>query len=73
LSGFFYLLTAMLINFTVWQSRMKKSIPSVASIIEDVDNLFDTCVNVSSKISNTVPDAPPPICRRWTARNNGRG
>jgi hypothetical protein len=73
LSGFFYLLTAMLINFTVWQSRMKKSIPSVASIIEDVDNLFDTCVNVSSKISNTVSDAPPPICRRWTARHNGRG
>jgi hypothetical protein len=73
LSGFFYLLTAMLINFTVWQSRMKKIIPSVASIVEDVDNLFDVCVNVSNKISDSVSDALPPICRRWTARHNRRG
>jgi hypothetical protein len=73
LEGFFYLLTSVLINFTMWQSRMKKIIPSVASVVEDVDNLFDSCVIVSNKILNSVTDATPPICRRWTARHHGRG
>jgi hypothetical protein len=71
--GFFYLLTAVLVNYTVWQFRMKKIVPSLASILEDVDNLFDMCVWVSKKISDTVSDANSPICRRWTARHHGRG
>jgi hypothetical protein len=40
---------------------MKKIIPSVASVVEDVDNLFDSCVNVYNTISNNVTDAVPPI------------
>jgi hypothetical protein len=73
INGFFYLLTAVLVNYTVWQFRMKKIVPSIASILEDVDNLFDMCVWVSNKISETVSEANSPICRRWTARHHGRG
>jgi hypothetical protein len=70
---FFYLLTSMLINYVVWQFRMKKVVPGIASIMEDVENLFDMCVSVSEKISNLVTDASSPICRRWRARHHGRG
>jgi hypothetical protein len=73
IDSFFYLLTSILCNYTVWQFRMKKIVPSTASIIEDIDNLFESCVNVSHKISDTVSDASSPICRRWTARQHGRG
>jgi hypothetical protein len=73
IDGFFYLLTAVLVNYTIWRFRMKKIVPSIASILEDVDNLFDMCVWVSHKISETVSDANSPICRRWTARHHGRG
>jgi hypothetical protein len=73
IDSFFYLLTAVLVNYTVWQFRMKKIVPSIASILEDVDNLFDMCEWVSKKISETVSDANSPICRRWTARHHGRG
>ncbi len=71
--SFYYLLTSILCNYTVWQSRMKKIVPSTVSIIEDLDNLFDSCVDVSQKISGTVTDASSPICRRWSARRHGRG
>jgi len=70
---FFYILTSMLINYVVWQFRMKKVVPGIASIMEDVENLFDMCVSVSKKISNLVIDASSPICRRWRARHHGRG
>jgi hypothetical protein len=71
--SFYYLLTSILCNYTVWQFRMKKIIPSMASIIEDMDTLFDSCVDVSQKLSDTVTDASSPICRRWSARRHGRG
>ncbi len=44
IDGFFYLLTTVLVNYTIWQFRLKKNVPSIASILEDVDNLFDMCV-----------------------------
>jgi hypothetical protein len=47
--GFFYLLTSILCNYAVWQFRLKKIVPSTASIMEDMENLFDACVNVSKK------------------------
>jgi hypothetical protein len=71
--GFFYLLTAILVNYTMWQFRLKKIVPSIASMLEDVENLFDMCVNVSQKISVIVIESNSPICRRWTARHHRRG
>jgi hypothetical protein len=73
IDSFYYLLTSILCNYTVWQFRMKKIIPSIASITEDMDTLFDSCVDVSQVISGTVSDASSPICRRWSARRHGRG
>jgi hypothetical protein len=73
IDSFYYLLTSILCNYTVWQFRMKKIIPSMASITEDMDTLFDSCVDVSQIISGTVTDASSPICRRWSARRHGRG
>jgi hypothetical protein len=73
IEGFFYLLTSIQCNYTVWQFRIKKIVPGTSSIIEDMENLFDACVNVSEKIHNTVTDSNSPICRRWTARQHGRG
>jgi hypothetical protein len=73
IDGFFYLLTAILLNYTMWQFKLKKIVPSIASMMEDVENLFDMCVYVSQKISVNVTESNSPICRRWRARHHGRG
>jgi hypothetical protein len=66
-------LTATLINYTLWQWRIKKIIPSVVSITNDVDFLFECVTNVSKKVENLAINSGTPICRRWRAGNYGRG
>jgi hypothetical protein len=70
---FFFVLTSVLINYVVWQSKLKKIIPGFASVVCDVENLFDLIVTVSSSIEETCISNNSPLCRRWRARNNRRG
>ncbi len=68
-----YLLTATLINYTIWQWRLKKLIPSIASVKNDVDFLFECIADASKTIKNLAINSGIPICRRWRAGRYGRG
>jgi hypothetical protein len=68
-----YLLTATLINYTIWQWRLKKLIPSIASVKNDVDFLFECIADASKTIENLAINSGIPICRRWRAGRYGRG
>jgi hypothetical protein len=68
-----YLLTATLINYTIWQWRQKKFIPSIASVKNDVDFLFECVADASKTIENLAINSGIPICRRWRAGRYGRG
>ncbi len=70
---FFYMLTAILINYTVWQSKLKSIIPGIASLSNEVDYLFYMVCFTSKKIENSAITSNCPICRRWRNGQYGRG
>jgi hypothetical protein len=71
--NFFYVLTAILLNYTVWRFRSKKIIPSVATLCHEVDYLFNTVACCSKKIADMASISGTPLCRRWREHGHGRG
>jgi hypothetical protein len=67
------ILTSLLINYTMWQFKLKKTIPSIASIVSDVDTLFEAATMVSDSLKNIAITNAMPLCRRWAASRHGRG
>ncbi len=70
---YIFILTSLLINYTVWQFKLKKIIPSIASIVSDVDTLFESATTVSESLKNIAITNAMPLCRRWAAGRHGRG
>jgi hypothetical protein len=70
---FFYMLTSILINYTVWQWKLKKMIPSIATLTTEVDYLFFSICDLSKKIENMALMSATPLCRRWRDGRPGRG
>jgi hypothetical protein len=54
-------LTATLVNYTVWQWKLKKIIPSIATVTNEVDYLFEGICDTSSKIENIAMLSGTPI------------
>jgi len=71
--AFFYMLTSILINYTVWQWKLKKMIPSIATLTTEVDYLFFSICDISKKIENMALMSATPLCRRWRDGRHGRG
>jgi hypothetical protein len=72
LTKFFTVINMLLLNYVTWQYRLKKIIPGLASLENDIDVLFEglTC---STKIAETAMNADAYICRRWRENTNRRG
>jgi hypothetical protein len=70
---YIFVLTSVFINYTMWQFKLRKTVPSYASIVNDVDNLFESAASVSDLVQNIANTNALPICRRWTANRHGRG
>jgi hypothetical protein len=62
-----------LINYTVWQWKLKKMIPSIATLATEVDYLFFSICGTSKKIENMALMSVTPLCRRWRDGRHGRG
>jgi hypothetical protein len=71
--SFFYLLTAILINYTVWQWKLKNMVPSIATLTNEVDYFFNLICFTSKKIENMAIASNCLICRRWRNGDHGRG
>jgi hypothetical protein len=71
--NFLILLTSIFYNFTIWQWKLKKIIPSVTTVFFEIDNHFDNAVTCSNFIKNLATESVVPICRRWRERNDRRG
>jgi hypothetical protein len=69
---FFMVLNILLVNFVTWQFRLKKIIPGLASLENDIDTLFNAVVS-GKKIEQTAMNADAYICRRWREINHRRG
>jgi hypothetical protein len=71
--NFFYALTAIFLNYTVWRFRTKKIIPSLATLCHEVDYLFNAVASCSKKINDMAYTSVTPLCRRWREHGHGRG
>jgi hypothetical protein len=71
--SFFYKLTSILLNFYMWECRMKKKIPSIATVRSEFFYLFNNVVSVSGKLSELAAHSHVSACRRWRAGEHGRG
>ena len=69
---FFNMLTTLLINFITWQFKIRRSIPSVATMSMEIDNLFSTIVTFPS-LYNEALTHPSIVCRRWRNGGSRRG
>jgi hypothetical protein len=69
----FYMLTSTFINYTVWHWKQKKLIPSIATLLNEVDYIFYSVCFTSRKIENMAITSNTPICRRWRNGQHGRG
>lgn len=69
---FFSILTALLVNFMIWQYRNRKIIPSLASLTFDVDTLFALAAS-GGKLAKMAENCNLSVCRRWRESGHGRG
>jgi hypothetical protein len=72
LKKFFNVVNMLFLNYVTWQYRLKKIVPSLASLENDIDSLFEGLVT-SSKLFEEASDTDVYICRRWRENHNRRG
>jgi hypothetical protein len=70
---FFTVLNVLLLNYVVWQFRLKKIIPGLATLELEIDTLFSGVMNVSKKWSEIAINSDASICRRWREQQHRRG
>jgi exonuclease III len=71
--SFFYILTSIFLNYTIWQCKQRKTVPSLATLLNEVDSYFLNTTNVSNKITEMAKASNAPVCRRWREHGHGRG
>jgi hypothetical protein len=69
----FNVLTSLLFNYIVWQGKIKKSLPSPATICYEIDNLYNVSMQVNRKLREAASLSNTLICRRWRGERQGRG
>ncbi len=69
--SFFYKLTSILLNFNMWECRMKKKIPCIATVRSEFFYLLNNIVSNSGKLSELAAHSNVSACRRWRAGEQG--
>jgi hypothetical protein len=71
--GFFYKLTSIILNFNMWECKLKKKIPSIATVRSEFFYMFDHVLSNSGKLKEIASHCNVPPCRRWRAGEHGHG
>jgi hypothetical protein len=69
---FFTVLNILLLNYVTWQYRLKKLVPGLASLENDIDTLF-VGITSNEKMAQSANNSDAYICRRWRENTNRRG
>jgi hypothetical protein len=70
---FFYKLTSIILNFNMWECKLKKKIPSIATVRSEFFYMFDNVLSNSGKLKELASHCNISPCRRWRAGEHGRG
>ncbi len=71
--GFFYKLTSIILNFNMWECKLKKKVPSIATVRTEFFYMFGNVLLNSGKLTELAAHSNVPSCRRWRAGEHGRG
>jgi hypothetical protein len=71
--NFFYKVTSIILNFNMWECKLKKKIPSIATVRSEFFYVFDNVLSNSPKLKEMTLLSNIPPCRRWRAGEHGRG
>jgi hypothetical protein len=66
-------LTSILLNYVLWQCRIKRLLPSTVTVLFDIDFMFDNICTISSRIRVLALTNNSLLCRRWRTNGHGRG
>ena len=70
---FFYVLTSILLNYVLWQCKIKRLLPSTVTVLFDIDFMFDNICTISPRIRILAMANNSLLCRRWRTNGHGRG
>ena len=68
-----YKLTAIILNFNMWEYRSKKRVPGYATIKDDFFYLFNNIVSNKGALALYATNSNNLLCRSWRERYHGRG
>jgi hypothetical protein len=71
--SFLYKLTSIILNFNMWECKLKKKIPCIATVRSEFFYVFDNVLSNSFKLREMALLSNIPPCRRWRAGEHGRG
>jgi len=63
------LLFIIIFLYGIWLCRMQKKIPNFPTVEESVLTIFDNCVKLSTRLSESASVSFSPICRLWRLRH----
>jgi len=58
-------LTIYCFNYILWQNKLRKTISGLATVLLEVENLFNLTLHVSSSLRKAAQVSDLNICRRW--------
>jgi hypothetical protein len=71
--NFFYKVTSIILNFNMWECKLKRKIPSIAAVRSEFFYVFNNVLSNSPKLKELALLSNIPPCRRWRVGEHGRG
>ncbi len=71
--SFLYKLTSIILNFNQWEFKIKKKIPSIATVRLEFFYRFNNVLSNNGNLRELATHSNISPCRRWRAGEHGIG
>ncbi len=68
-----YKLTSIILNFNMWECKLRKKIPGIATVRNDLFYILNKILANNGKLFTLAINCNIPVCRLWRAGEHGRG
>jgi hypothetical protein len=73
LKQYFAIIHMFALNYVTWQYKLKKFVPSLATLELDVGTVFNDTLSCNKKLEEMALNCDSFVCRRWREQHQGRG
>ncbi len=67
-----YKLTSIILNFNMWECKLRKKIPGIATVRNDLFYMLNNILVNNGKLFTLAINCNIPVCRLWRAGEHGR-